>query len=257
MISRKELFRYYDEFKDVFNLITEKSNPNCIENLCNDRGYNIDEMYPVLKEVGLAFIDEDNDDAIREIRKFSRNLGLYGRESVYIAGRYIIPIRDLMGNIIAMVGWYDDYKRYITTPSMLFSKRLCFFGMENINRRDEIILVEGIFDAISVRTMGYRCLATMGIDVSREKAELLRSVARRVVSIPDNDSQGRRVVINDKWKVGNNTYLQWSGKYSIDEIDYNIKDIDLMLKIYEKSSVKEMIDDTLQQRHRKVVKYNI
>ena len=137
----------------------------------------------------------------------------------------------MVGNIVALIGWFPDEKKYITTPSRLFSKKCLFYGMEQLSMTGigkNYFIVEGIFDSLSVRSLGYNCVAMMGISVSRY-TEVLYSLFKNIVAIPDNDNEGRRVITEDRWRLpSNGKYLRLKG---------NCKDIDDVLKVYDMSNV--------------------
>ena len=71
--------------------------------------------------------------------------------------RFIIPVDDIAGHTVALIGYYPDYKKYITTPSPFFSKECMFFNFRqaydlSIQEFGGLVfLVEGIFDCLSLR----------------------------------------------------------------------------------------------------------
>ena len=136
--------------------------------------------------------------------------GLVDRAGNYLLrGRYTIPIRDISGKVTALVGWYPDVKKYVTTPTYGFSKDGQFFNIECYSKsfdgdypkyKDEetgevlestglVYLVEGIFDTLSLRALGFPVLGNMGLDMSLMKTEILSRFGK-VIAIPDNDRAG-------------------------------------------------------------------
>ena len=142
-------------------------------------------------------------------------------------------------NILALIGWYPDEKKYITTPSRLFSKKAILFGMEQLKYSGigkKYFLVEGIFDSLSVRNLGLNCVALMGISAG-SNTRVLYSLFSKLVAIPDNDTQGRKVIEKDLWKLPTgSSYLRWKD---------SIKDIDDMTKKYD---MKDTLTDILAER---------
>jgi DNA primase len=210
-------------------------------------------MYNTLQEYGFCFID-DVSKLDRLNRKEFSDLGLFHREKFLLTGRYIFPVRDMLGNVIALIGWYPDEKKYITTPSALFSKSGMFFGMEQVSKTGigkDYVLVEGIFDSLSVRAEGFNCVAQMGISASPQK-EALYGLFRRMVAIPDSDKEGRKVVSTNKWKLPEtSSYLQWVSKSG-----NQIKDIDDLCKNYESVVVRDILLDSFMDRSR-IIKYEL
>lgn len=187
----------------------------------------------MLKKIGFAYIDSDMFDKER-LAKLDANgdLGLFTKDGNFLLmGRFIFPVKDMLGNVIALIGWFPDEKKYITTPSKLFKRQCLLFGLEQLSETgigQDYFIVEGIFDSISVRASGFNCVALMGISASNH-TRVLYSLFKRLVGIPDNDSEGQKVIKQDKWKLPSNSkYLHWGGK---------IKDIDDMLKTYDMSEV--------------------
>lgn len=230
----------YEDYCHRFNLVwqylhnTSYEENSVISNICELRGYSLESNMPtMLSEVGFVYLDPDLFDESK-ISKFDKNkdLGLYTEEGKFLLmGRFIFPVKDMLGNVIALIGWYPDEKKYITTPSKFFSKKCLFFGMEQLKKTGigkNYYVVEGIFDCISVRSLGFNCVAIMGISVSNY-TKVLYSLFKKVIAIPDNDKEGRKVVVEDKWHIpSNGKYLRWNG---------SLKDIDDMIKMYDMSDI--------------------
>lgn len=253
MLTQEEYRDYCNRFNSVWRylLYSSYNSDMVIESLCNERNYDRDRMDSILSRVGIVFPDPEKFDGTM-LRKLDRgDLGLFTDSGMFLlSGRYILPVRDMIGNIIALIGWYpQEDKKYVTTPSKLFSKECLFFGMEQF--KDGIgkpfVVVEGIFDSISVRSLGVRCIAMMGITPSRYKTELFNLVGK-MLAIPDNDKEGRKVIQKDLWGIPSRAkYLRWSGKYA-----QGIKDIDDLVKCFEAEDVKEMLLDSWKEPDRVV-----
>lgn len=236
LLTKEEYNDYCTRFKIVWRYLLDTSYEitSVIDKICEIRGYSLDSNMPkLLNEVGFVYLDPELFNA-EKLKKLDTNgdLALYTKEGNFLLmGRFIFPVKDMLGNIIALIGWYPDDKKYITTPSKLFSKQGLFFGMEQLKSTGigrDYFVVEGIFDSISVRAAGYNCVALMGITISNY-TEVLYSLFKRVVGIPDNDAEGRKVITGDKWRLPyNGKYLRWKGK---------LKDIDDMLKYYDMSEI--------------------
>lgn len=233
ILTKESYSEYCNLFKIVWGYLNDVSydENSVIQNICSLRGYSLETMMPsMLKKIGFVFIDDDLFDESKLIKINEKgSLGLYTKEGKFLLrGRFIFPVKDMLGNIIALIGWYPDEKKYVTTPSKFFSKKNLFFGLEQLKKTGigkEYILVEGIFDCISVRSMGANCIAMMGISVSNY-TEAMYSLFKRLIAIPDNDKEGKKVLLNDKWRLpSNSSYLNILGKYK--DIDDVCKDFDM------------------------------
>lgn len=194
------------------------STDEVIDELMVLRKYNMsfyaEEMRAMLKEVGVFKLDY-----LSEIQMVDSTLtqeqaltyGLIDSNGNYLLrGRYAIPIRDIGNQVTAIVGWYPDSRKYITTPTYGFNKDGQFFniecyvksmtgdfpkyvdetGKELENCEGLVYLVEGIFDTLSLRALGFPALGNMGLDMSLLKTEILTRFGK-VIAIPDNDKAGR------------------------------------------------------------------
>lgn len=231
LLTQAEYKDYYSRFNLVWNYLKScsYSDDEVVRSICELRGYSLESNMPsMLKDIGFLYLKPElfNPDMMKRLD--NGDLGLYSKEGNFLLlNRFIFPVKDMLGNIIALIGWFPDDKKYITTPSKLFSKKCLFFGMDQLKNTGigkDYFLVEGIFDSISIRSLGFNCIAAMGITTT-QFTQSLYSLFRRIVAIPDNDSEGRSVVLNDEWKLpSKGKYLRWKGKF---------KDIDDVLKYYD------------------------
>lgn len=249
MLNKEVYTDYCKRFKMVWRYIqsVSKSPEKVISEICSLRGYEMERMYPILKKYGFCYVEEK--EKFDKLRKIGSDLALFSKEGNFLlAGRYIFPVYDMLGNVVALIGWYPDDKKYVTTPSKLFSKGGMFFGMEQLGTTGigkPYILVEGIFDCLSVRSLGLNCVAQMGIESSRYK-EVLYTLFKSILAIPDNDKQGIDVIVNDKWK------LPVSGKYMRWTSSIYFKDIDALCNSYAEEDVKELLLEVQRQKDRVV-----
>lgn len=263
-----EYKEYCQNFNKVWNYLTRcsKDVPTIVDEICKLRLYfDANEKWEKLfKEVGVAYVSKDTCDYDKLNQPMFKDLGLFSEDGHFLMNeRYIIPIRDMLGNIVALVGWYPDRKKYITTPSKFFSKSCLFFGLEQLSKTGlgrDYFLVEGIFDALSLRALGFNAVAHMGISDSSVK-KVLYGLFRRIGAIPDNDTQGRRVLKNDAWNIpSNGFYLRWVG--SLDCSDdgsekIDIKDIDSLCSLFEDSSVISILKACMENKSNRVIKIDL
>lgn len=235
-----------------------------VKEVCEKRLYfdSYDKWFNMLSKTGLVFVTEDTCDYNKISKEEFKDLGLFTDDGKFLLdSRYIIPVRDMLGNIIALIGWYPDSKKYITTPSKFFSKDCLFFGLEQLSNTGigkDYFVVEGIFDSLSLRSLGYNAVACMGISSSKVK-EILYGLFKKIIAIPDNDTQGRRVIKNDLWNIPRNgSYLRWSGGLSLSDNDetINIKDIDRFCSLFEEGDIKNLLNSCFSSNER-IIKVDI
>ena len=235
LLTQSEYKDYYTRFNIVWDYLKSCSfeENSVIDKICEFRGYDTEGSMPsMLKKVGFVYLDPDEFTPTKlEKLDSSGDLGIFSEGNFLLQERFIFPVRDMLGNILALIGWFPDEKKYVTTPSRLFSKKGMFFGMEQLRDTGlgkDYFIVEGIFDSISIRSLGYNCVALMGISLG-SYTEVLYSLFKRVVAIPDNDKEGRKVVQLDKWRLpSTGKYLKINGKH---------KDIDDVIKYFDMSDV--------------------
>lgn len=249
LLSREEYHDYCKRFDIAWKYLSSCSYEvnSVVEKICELRGYSLEGSMPeTLKNIGFLYLDKEVfDEQKLKLVDAKGDLGLYSSEGKFLlTTRFIFPVKDMLGNIIALIGWFPDEKKYITTPSRLFSKQGIFFGMEQLSETGigkKYFLVEGIFDCISIRSLGFNCVALMGISANNN-SKVLYTLFSRLVAIPDNDKQGRKVIENDLWGIPTNaSYLRWKN---------NVKDIDDMIKFYDMSNT---LSDALKEKDRVLV----
>lgn len=261
-MRQNEVFKYYR--KDVENLtlryeyIKSLIEPSTVDELCAKRGYVDQHQKDLLHEMGIGrcFIGD-----IEELgeKKVSKELGLITEKDRFLLdGRYIIPVEDIAGNLVSLIGYFDDIRKYITVPTPFFSKEVLFFNFHQAYElswskfHGLVIVVEGIFDCLSLRSIGLPAIATMGADVSKTKGELLK-VFSKVLGIPDDDKVGRASLdrrTKRGWKVPENTTMikLIGGEFIVNpdddedlHISAHIKDMDNVVSWFDAEDVKDML----------------
>ena len=100
---------YCKEFKSVERYLRKYGASQDIVNynICNLRGYRLEQMNDILTEAGFIYI-EDNSvyDALEG--NVPEELGLFKNGQFLLSGRFIFPVRDMLGNTLAMIGWFPD-----------------------------------------------------------------------------------------------------------------------------------------------------
>lgn len=215
-----------------------------------------EQIRETLKEIGIFRADymSELQYIVQELGSEDIKLfGLADRNGDYLLrGRFVIPIRDISGLVTALVGWYPDVKKYVTTPTYGFSKDGQFFNIEcfaksfdgnypkYVNENGEVFeskglvyLVEGIFDTLSLRALGFPALGNMGLDMSLMKTEILTRF-NKVVAIPDNDKAGRATNKYLNRISGKSKKVEWLIKndHVIVQLPDGVKDSDDFIKGY-------------------------
>jgi len=118
-------------------------------------------------------------------------------------GRVILPIRDLQKRVIGFGGRVidDGVPKYLNSPETpLFRKGHTLYGLEiareGITREEQVVIVEGYFDAIALHQAGVtNVVATLGTALTSEHVDLVRRFTRRVVLLFDPDAAGVRAAL--------------------------------------------------------------
>ncbi len=132
-------------------------------------------------------------------KKPSDASGYYDR----FRGRVMLSIRDLQKRIIGFGGRVldDGVPKYLNSPETpLFRKGRTLYALESaregIAREDQVVIVEGYFDAIALHQAGLtNVVATLGTALTPEHIEVIRRFTRRVVLLFDPDAAGVRAAL--------------------------------------------------------------
>lgn len=191
---RTELTDFYGKVSKVY------STDAVINELMMLRGYTSPKMYELLKEIGVFKISALSDClAVVDYTAYStyKDWHLEVRPGYsMLSNRYVFPIRDFSGQVTALVGWLNTDPKYAVTPTLGFVKDTQFFNAEcyktYVERGENTVyLVEGFFDALSLRSEGFCALGNFGLLFNGIKAEILKRFDK-VVIISDADTAGRR-----------------------------------------------------------------
>lgn len=187
---RNKLTDWFDNISSAFS--TEEVVLECMAL----RGYYSEELYNKLMSEHLFKVDNLTD--VNLIYPMSENelseCGLVLKNMFLLGGRYCLPIRDTVGRVMAIVGYYPCERKYVTTPTYGFSKATSFYGVHNAYYYDEpfVCLCEGIYDTLSLQAWGIPALGNQGLDLSCFKSEML-SRYKKIICIPDADNAGKSV----------------------------------------------------------------
>ena len=249
---QREVFPKYREYSkaldSAYDYIKSCYKEDSIEDLCKYRGYVEGRQAEVLKQIGVGYCELDS----TQLVDYPSELHLLTKNMDFLLNfRFIIPVYDIAGNLVSLIGYYPDRKKYITLPTPFFSKSCMFFNFKQAYELSWgsydgfVILVEGIFDCLSLRSINLPAIATMGSSVSAIKGELLK-LFKKVIAIPDDDVTGRRALdrySKTGWKVpSNTTFIKFDGGYlSINGVDLHCKDMDNFVSWYDEDDVREVL----------------
>jgi DNA primase len=122
-----------------------------------------------------------------------------GRYYDRFRGRVTFAIRNLSGQVVAFGARRiveDNSPKYINSPeTVIYQKRYTLYGLfqarEAVRRADEVIVVEGYTDWISMSRAGVQnVVATSGTALTEEHSRLLRRYTSNAILLFDSDSAG-------------------------------------------------------------------
>lgn len=258
-----DLREYILEYGKVWKYLKSQADSEGITKIAKLRFYTQQPILDTLDQLEMVYLDRKTF-VPPPYDKIDPSLGLFtdpektGKEPFFLlTGRFVFPIKDISGNVIALVGWAKDDLKYVTTSASHFSKATMFFGMENLMKPRSngmgTWVVEGIFDRVALESLGGRAFATMGINTDVRK-NALYTMMGRIVGVPDNDKEGKKVSKNDTWKLPiGSSYFRWKGQFSVADADgkvinMSIKDVDDLNKLYDHSDMKMLFSDVFEDK---------
>jgi DNA primase len=115
----------------------------------------------------------------------------------------VFPIRDLSGRVLGFGGRVlgEELPKYINSPeTQIYRKGDSLFGLDiaapHVRQEDEVILVEGYLDVISLHQGGIRnVIGVLGTALTEDQAKRIRRLSDRCVLVFDSDEAGRRAAL--------------------------------------------------------------
>lgn len=148
-----------------------------------------------------------------------------------------------------------DYPKYLNSTGMPRSEML--FNLPFGSEKKEIVLVEGLFDALSAthfalqqeETKQYHFVATGGNSINQNHINLLKGKGyRKIIVLPDNDKAGNDLI--EKIKGLKDSDIEWC-KISIP--DPKVKDIaDFITRYHDIVDLQSMIENAEIIREQKI-----
>lgn len=212
---RKDLTAFFKRAVEIYG------GDELIMELMVARKYKTRVMEQTLKEIGMFRCDSISDISLmfpditnEQLHQF----GLLTENGDYLlANRFVLPIKDIEGTVIALVGWHPmgGSRKYITTPTIGFSRDTSFFNFDHAYKlsmekfNGVVYLMEGIFDTLAIRAIGLPAMGNQGLEMSAFKSNML-SRFNKTISIPDNDRSGRGVNPYLNKVSGKDTKFVWN-----------------------------------------------
>ncbi|MBP5179927.1 MAG: DNA primase [Clostridiales bacterium] len=151
-----------------------------------------DNLYSFLKSKG--YNDEDlNDSGLFTRSKKGNLIDLF-------RGRFIVPIFDAFGKIIAFGGRNlgPELPKYVNSPdSLVYKKQNHLYALNFVPRNTkQLIIVEGYMDAIAMHQAGINnAVAALGTSFTDSQLRLASKYAEEVVFFFDSDKAGKAAAI--------------------------------------------------------------
>ena len=209
----------------------------------------------ILKKFGLGYGSAQGDALLREAKKegieeeyllkadlikpSQRNDGFYDT----FRDRLIFPIFNPSGKVIAFAGRIMGDKKgakYINSAQTpVYNKSEVLYGINfaknEIRKDEEVILVEGYTDVITMMQNGiHNVVASSGTALTPQQVKILKRYGKKIVMIYDSDSAGRMAM-----KRGMNIAL--SGGMDVDLLELpEDEDPDSFVRKYKKDSFLEL-----------------
>jgi len=217
----------------------------------HERGYD----RKIIKKYGLGYAPDDGDKLYRAaidsglneeylleaglIKPSQRNDGFYDA----FRGRLMFPIFNPSGKVIAYAGRVlgkAKKAKYINSPqTKVYNKSEVLYGINfaknEVRKTDEVILVEGYTDVISLQQYGIdNVVASSGTSLTPQQMKLLHRYGDTITMIYDSDSAGQRAM-----KRGINIALREGMDVKLLELPEG-EDPDSFVRQFGKDSFKEM-----------------
>ena len=232
LITKEEVFKQVQ--KELIDL-------DSVSEVANQRKYIHSEIVDYLKEHYLGFASFSTPSV--ELYENLGSVGWLDKGSFTLAGRVVVPIRNVDGSIATLVGWRKGFPKYYTIADKDFSKESHWFNLDRAleksfkgdkQYRGAVVVVEGIFDALHLDAYGIPAIATMGSDVNAYKGSML-SLFDKIICIPDNDSAGQKALLQKRWQVPSSASFLYveEKRYQFGEgLSFQVKDIDNFLSLF-------------------------
>lgn len=161
------------------------------------------------------FLTQEKGLDLKIIKKFGLGYCFKGM----MAGRVVIPIHNVKGEIVAYAGRaikkHDEEKRGKYLLPSGFHKAIELFNFYRVANKNKlvreygVIVVEGFFDAIKLTEAGYHnVIALMGSNLSEVQGNLILSLTDKILLFLDNDEAGIEATETIKQKLIHKAFIR-------------------------------------------------
>ena len=131
------------------------------------------------------------------------------------SGRFIFPLHNAQGELVGYLGRSIDGSepKYLFPPAEKgFHKRYLLWNfhreVQEMGPNAEVVVVEGCFDCLRVKEVGYPCVALLGSQLTREQEELLSNHFQHIVLLLDGDDAGRGATDDCLKRLGRRLFIK-------------------------------------------------
>lgn len=200
--SVKSEMEYFNQrYNEYIQEVRERSNRSKLEDFAEMRGFKIS----TLDEIGIFYVGDPVELLVPKYMDMVEQFGVISptnKKPIY-HNRYVIPIRNVYGDVINVVGYSKDAnERYVYGTATYYRRRDDMWGLEKLHKAYELgyaIYTEGITDAIALRDIGYDvAFANCGTHAAPIAMRQLNRCRYGIIKVPDRDPAGQSA--NKKWK---------------------------------------------------------
>lgn len=203
----------YNEYVKKMKQISDQRWGDKINQLCEKRNFSRE----LVDELQIFYVDTMAEMLLPEFMPDMKMFGLISPSNgrPIFSGRYCIPIKDSLGNVINIVGYsWEHDERYLYGTGEYYDRANTLYGLESLDEAYRLgwgVLVEGITDRIALLDLGIKnCFAMCGTRESEHKMRLLNHCKYGMVFIKDRDKAGDQAA--EKWEVSRYIRLNISSR---------------------------------------------
>lgn len=206
--------KFHNKLTEYVGVLQSRAGLKMLDKFAEMRDFSIEQI----EESGIFYIEDATEMLVPVYINMLDDFGIISptnRKPIF-HDRYVIPIRDITGKVINLVGYSKDAdERYVYGTAKYYRRRETLYGLENLNLAYELgyaIITEGITDTIRVRDLGFKnSFAMCGTHKSDFIMRQLNRCRHGIIKIPDRDFPGKRAAKD--WKCNRsitlNTFIQY------------------------------------------------
>lgn len=199
----EDIIKFRKRLTEYVEILHRNQDSRRLDDFCIARHFNRD----LVDKLGLIYIENMAELVVPEFLEELVDFGVISpnnRKPIY-SDRYVIPIRDMSGLVMGLVGYsLSDKARYMYANTKYFERNDILYGMEKYEKCLEagyIVVTEGITDCFRIKQLGYElCMSTAGAHRSLFMMQMLDMIPI-VLFIPDRDRAGDGT--KEYWKTNN------------------------------------------------------